>query len=137
MSVTLHGAVIVLSVFGLPHIQRDFQIEDVPMVVDLVTISNETNLLSQYVPDPKPKKGLQIQPNPKKDASKPVAPSAPLPKAEAVVAPLPQPAVKAEPRPKTEPKPVLKPEVKPRAPKRLAKAKPTGSPSRRTNLPRF
>ena len=28
MSVTLHGAVVVLSVFGLPHIQRDLQIEE-------------------------------------------------------------------------------------------------------------
>ena len=129
MSVTLHGAVVVLSVFGLPNIQRDLQIEDVPMVVDLVTISNETNLPSQPEPDP--------QPEPKKDAPKPVPlpapaakaqPPAPLPEPEAVVAPPLKPALKAKPKPKTEPNPLLKPEVKPQAPKRFATAKPRRKP---------
>ena len=128
MSVTLHGAIVVLSVFGLPHIQRDLQIEDVPMVVELVTISNETNLPSQLVPDPKPKIGPQIQPNPKKDALKLVPPPAPLPEPEPAIAPPLQPAVKAKPQTKTEPNPVLKPEVKPQAPKMFAKAKPTRKP---------
>ena len=94
MSVTLHGAVVVLSVFGLPHIQRDLQIEDVPMVVELVTISNETNLPSQLVPDPEP----QIQPDPKKDASKPVPPTTPAVKAQPP-APLPMPEAVAPPPP--------------------------------------
>ncbi len=135
MSVTLHGAIVVLSVLGLPHIQRDLQIEDVPMVVELVKISNETNLPSQLVPDPEP----PIQPDPKKDATKPVPqptpavktqPPAPLPEPEAVAAPPPQPALKPKPKPKpkSQPKPVLKPEVKPQAPKRFAKTKPTRKP---------
>ena len=134
MSVTLHGAV-VLSVFGLPHIHRDGQIEDVPMVVELVTISNETNLLSQLVPDPEP----QIQPDTKKDATKPgpaadtgseVAASCATTGAEGCGRPA-APASfesKPEPKPKSQPKPVLKPEAKPQAPKAFAKAKPTRKP---------
>ena len=135
MSVTLHGAVVVLSVFGLPHIQRDLQIEDVPMVVELVTISNETNFLSQSEPDPQPKTRLK----PKKDAPKPARPPAPavkaqpvapLPEPEAVVAPPPKQALKLKPKPKPKPKPkrVLKPKVKPQAPKRFATAKPRRKP---------
>ena len=129
MSVTLHGAVVVLSVVGLPNIQRHFQVEDVPMVVELVTISNETNLPSQTEPDPPPK--------PKKDARKPVPPPAPavnaqppapLQELEAVVAPPPKPALKAEPKTKTEPKRVFKSKVKPQAPKRFATAKPKRKP---------
>ncbi len=131
MSVTLHGAVVVLGVFGLPHIQRDLQIEDVPMVVELITISNETNFPSQPEPDLQPK----IQPEPKKEAHKLVPqPPAPLPEPEAVVAPPPKPALKAKPKakpkpkPKTEPKRVLKPEVKTQATKRFATAKPRRKP---------
>ena len=135
MSVTLHGAVVLLSVFGLPHIQRDLRIEDVPMVVELVTISNETNLPSQPVHDPKPKSEAEIQPKPKKNASKPVPlptpaeevlPPVPLPDPEAAGDPPPQPALKVKSKLKTEP--VLKPKVKPKAPKRFAKAKPTRKP---------
>ncbi len=137
MSVTLHGAVVLVSVFGLPHIQRDLRIEDVPMVVELVTISNETNLPSQPVHDPKHKSEPEIQPKPKKNASKPVppptpanevVPPVPLPDPEAAGNPPPQPALKVKSKLKTEPKPVLKPKVKPKAPKRFAKAKPTRKP---------
>ena len=123
MSVTLHGAVVVLSVFGLPHIQRVSQIEDVPMVVELVTISNQTNLPSQPEPDPKPK----AKPEPKKDASKPVPSSAPAVRTQPA-APTPEPDVVVASRPRPKPKRALKSEVRPQAPKRFATAKPKRKP---------
>ena len=129
MSVTLHGAVAVLSVFGLPHIHRDLQIEDVPMVVEMVTISNETNLPSQPEPDPQSK----AEPETKKNAPKRVPSAVPAVKTQPP-APTPEPnimvALPRKPAPKATPKPnpVRKPEVKSQAPKRFAKAKPRRKP---------
>ena len=53
----------------MPHIQRDLQIEDVPMVVELVTISNETNLPSATVLTPSPRSGPRSSPIQKKTRS--------------------------------------------------------------------
>ena len=129
MSVTLHGAVVLLSVFGLPHIQRDLRIEDVPMVVELVTISNETNLPSQPVHDPKPKSEAEIQPKPKKcvqtgpaaDTGGEVLPPVPLPDPEAAGDPPPQPALKVKSKLKTEP--VLKPKSPTKSTEKVCKGK--------------
>ena len=91
------------------------------MVVELVTISNETNLPSQ--PEPKPK----AQPESKKDAPKPVPPPAPSVK-PTPPAPMPGPDVVVAPPPKPKPSPMLKPEVKPQVPKRFVTAKPNRKP---------
>ena len=133
MSVAFHGVVVALSVWGLPHIQREAQIEEVPMVVELVTIANETNIPSR--PDSESQSSSEL----KKDAPKSVSksslqtrtqqPSSP-PEPDVVVAPPPKPLIKPKPEPKqkTEPKPVLKPALKPQAPSNLAKAKPRRKP---------
>jgi len=141
MSITLHAGLVVLSVFGLPHLQRDNMMQDVPMVVELVSISDETNLPSQPEPEPEPKKeepkpAPPPPPEPEVKKSPPPPPPPPPPAAEpepeVVVAPPPNAKPKPKAKPKTEPKkvekPKPKPKAKPKAPTKLAKLKPRRKP---------
>ena len=137
MSVTLHAGVVVLSLFGLPHIQRDNVTKDVPMVVELVSISTETNIPSQPqdAPEPKKEEPKPAPPPPELEVKKtpppPPPPPAPEPEPEVVLAPpppKPKPKVGPKPEPKKVEKPKPKPKAKPKAPTRLAKVKPRRKP---------
>ena len=55
MSLLLHVTVVLLSVIGLPYLQRSPAKENIPMVVELVSIGSETNLPVQPYQKPKPK----------------------------------------------------------------------------------
>ena len=44
MSMALHVLVFFVSLFGLPYIQLSPAMEELPMVVELVSIASETNL---------------------------------------------------------------------------------------------
>ena len=55
MSLVLHVTVVLLSVIGLPYLQRSPAKENIPMVVELVSIGSETNLPAQPYQKPKPK----------------------------------------------------------------------------------
>lgn len=126
MSVLLHLTIVLVSVLGLPYLQPTPAKEDIPMVVELMTIATKTNM-----------------PNPTVDKSKPLIPEPepPLPKVSKsktkeknepkiikvaknpIKKPMPEIAVKVN----------LKPKVKPKlaAPKKLAQV----SPARKPNPP--
>jgi len=143
-SVLLHIAVVVVSVVGLPHIRKPPPVDDVPMIVELVTIAEKTEL--PPAPEPKPEKKPEPKPEPKpveakkpepppppKEVKPPPPPPPPPPKPEPEVAavpppPPPKPEPKEKPKPKPEPKPEAKPEPKPKAPQKLAKLKPKRKP---------
>ncbi len=135
ISLLVHGVVVILSYFGIPMLRSDELIVEAPVIVELVDISEETNLPSAR-PDPKP----EPKPEPKKEpppppeppkakAEAPPPPPAPEPEPEPEAVALPvEPAPKPKPKPKPEPKPKPVVQPKPKAPKRLAKAKPKKKP---------
>ncbi len=134
-SVLLHVAVVVVSVYGFPHIRKPPPVEELPMIVELVTIADKTEL--PPAPEPKPEKKPEPKPEPKPkpvEAKKPEPPpppkevKAPPPSPPPPPPPKPEPKPKEKPKPKPEPKPEAKPEPKPKAPQKLAKLKPKRKP---------
>jgi outer membrane biosynthesis protein TonB len=126
-SAILHVVVIVLSVVGLPMISKPLVIEDKPVVVELVTISNETNIATRPKEEPKKQeepKPEPPKPEPKKVEAPPPSPPKPPPPQQAAVPPPPEPKAEPKPQPKVEePKPEPKPDPKPQAQAQKAKAK--------------
>lgn len=131
----LHIAVVVVSVYGFPHIRKPPPVEELPMIVELVTIADKTEL--PPAPEPKPEKKPEPKPEPKPkpvEAKKPEPPpppkevKAPPPSPPPPPPPKPEPKPKEKPKPKPEPKPEAKPEPKPKAPQKLAKLKPERKP---------
>ena len=120
----LHVAVIVLGVVGLPHIRKPPALPEVPLVVELVTIAEETNVPTRpKEPEPK-KEEPKPQPPPKAETPPQTPPKAEPQPEVAVVPPEPKPEPKkAEPK-KEEPKP----DPKPRPPEELARIKPVKKP---------
>lgn len=124
MSVVLHITIILVSVLGLPYIQRTPAMEEVPMVVDLVSIASKTEIPFQSVQKPKPK--LQ---KPKPKLSEPKQ-SLPIPKKSepklVVKQPKTEPTLKS--KVKSEPDVIDKPRIKPIVPKKLKKVTPRRKP---------
>jgi hypothetical protein len=132
-SALLHGLLIVLFVFGLPHFARDFTPTERVVTLEILPVSKQTNVKSSK---PKPKEVAQ-KPKPKKPEppkeiakAKPAPTPPPPPKPETVAkaepAPKPKETEKAEPAPK--PKAEEKPKEKEK-PKEVAKpAPPTPEP---------
>ena len=124
MSLALHMAVILVSVFGLPHIQRSPAMEEVPMVVELVSIASETNLptkpetkIEPQNYEAKPQQTATPEPTPKT--------AAPQPRPEQNQKPELKPRLELKPKPK----PLTKRKAKPVVPKRLAKVTPRRKPN--------
>lgn len=118
-----HTAVVVLGYFGLPILQKPINPLDSAMVVEIVTISETTNLPTQTQPPKPEQKKAEAPPEP----PKPTPPPAPTP----VVAPPPPPPPPAPPEPKPPAPPqqvvALPPEPKPE-PIPEPKAKPEPAP---------
>ncbi len=122
-SSVLHMAIILLAVFGLPHLTNPAPIIEEPIPVELATLADKSN-----VPQPTPKP--ELKPEPPKAAS-PLPPAPPLPpppRAEAppppppkpqqvaALPPPPEPAPEPLPTPQAEKKPEPKPEPQVQAP---------------------
>jgi len=128
VSFGLHVAVILAATFGLPNIWKPpVPVESPPLVVELVTLGDVTNVPTRPK-DPEPPKPEQAKPEPPKPEPKPVETPPPA-KSEP---PPPQPQAVAPPEPKPAPAPELKPEPKPepkpQAPAELNNTKPTKKP---------
>lgn len=128
-SVLFHAVVIVVGYFGVPYVQRDPVITDVPIMVEIVNVDEMTN-----APPPAPKPEKKPEPEAKKPPPKPPKkappkaspPPPPPPKNEEVAALPAEPEPKAKPKPK--PKQEAKPEPKPKPKPRLATVKPRRKP---------
>ena len=133
-SVALHVAVVILATVGLPSLLKPPAPEPVPLVVELVTISDVTNVPTKPR-EPEPKKEEPKPEPPKPEPPKPVetpppppTPTPPKPEPKAAEAPSPPPP---EPTPTPKPLPKAeepKPEPKPVAPQELANTKPAKKP---------
>ena len=128
MSLLLHVTVLLLSVIGLPYLQRTPAKENIPMVVELVSIGSETNLPAQPYQKPKPKikETKPSKPIAQKPESKELLKQK-RPESSSKILSEPQPIVK----PDLKPKPVAKPKRKLKrvAPKKLAKVTPRRKPT--------
>ena len=161
VSTTAHVVVVALVYFGLPHWLEPKDLEETPIVVELVTIADKTiaQQITPVVEAPKPDveppappptpvaQAAPPPPPPPPPAAAPEpAPPAPTPPAPAPVAePAPAPQVAlGEPPPAPTPKPLPppqatpKPEVKPAAPKQVqATPKPQAKPEPPKQTPAF
>ena len=127
MSLVLHVTVVLLSVIGLPYLQRTPAKENIPMVVELVSIASETNLPAQPIrePESKIKQANPPLPIPEKSETKVVLKQK-RPEPISKILPEPKPTVKRD----LNPKPVAKPKriLTPVASKKLAKITPRRKP---------
>ena len=121
-SVLFHAVVLTAGYYGMPSLRRLPPAMDAPIVVELVTVAEETN-----APPPEAKPEPKPEPKPAKAEPEPAKAEPPPPEPEvAAVPPPPEEQPKAKPAPKPKPKP--KPKAKPKAPPRLAKVKPRRKP---------
>ena len=139
-SILFHIVLVVAGYVGLPSFTDIEHSQDVPISVEIINVSDETNLPTKPKEDPKPEVA-KAEPKPK---PKPPAPP-PAPKGAVEQPPEPEPepepevekvaVVVPEPKPKKEAKP--KPEPKPEPKKTAAKKKraPTPIPPRRPAPP--
>lgn len=136
ISVVLHIVVVVAAYVGLPSFTDVAEMQDVPMTVEIVTVSDQTNLPTkpkEPAPEAKPApapppKPPSPPPAPQGAVEPPPAPPEPEPEpAPDAVAVLTQPEVKpkkeAKPKPKPEPEP-KKPEAKKLTPAPVPPKKP-------------
>ena len=129
-SVALHVAVVILATVGLPSLLKPPAPEPVPLVVELVTIADVTNVPTKPR-EPEPKKE---EPNPEPPKPEPATPVETPPPPPTPTPPKPEPkAAEAPPPPPPEPAPTPKPlpkaeEPKPVAPQELANTKPAKKP---------
>lgn len=127
-SFLLHGIIIAVVMFGLPSFVDKLPSEEHFVTVEVVNISDKTNLKPRSVkpkPKPQPKKNVQTKPKPSlpepnrkpKVTPKPKPEPAPVAKAKPVIKqkefPEPKPTTKPEPKKAPEPKKEEKPEPKP------------------------
>lgn len=139
-SLLFHGAVATVAYLGLPSSAPNLLIADVPIVVEIVHLAEETNAPP---PAPAPEERVEVEPaEPEPDPPPPEPPKAEVPPPpepepvpeEAALPPEPEPEPEPEtrpepepePDPKEEPAPVVEP--KPKPPERLAQAKPRHKP---------
>lgn len=122
-SVLFHAVVLTAGYYGMPSLRRLPPVIDAAIVVELVTVGEETNAPPpEAKPEPKPES--KPEPKPAKAEPEP-AKAEPPPPPEPEVAAVPPPP-EEQPKAKPEPKPKAKP--KPKAPPRLAKVKPRRKP---------
>ncbi|MFQ5763443.1 MAG: hypothetical protein ACE5GT_00800 [Rhodospirillales bacterium] len=124
-SVLFHVVVLAIGYFGLPYVQRDPVITDVPIMVEIVNVDEMTNA-PPPAPKPKKKPDQEAKKPPPKKAPPKASPPPPPPKKKVAALP-PEPAPKAKPKPKPKPKQEAKPEPNPKP--RLAAAKPRRKPT--------
>ena len=129
-SFLLHVSVATVAYFGLPHISRAPLPVEAPVMVEIVTVAEETNVPPpepETKPEPKKVEPPPPPPEPPKvAAAKPPPPAPPPePEPEPEVAAVPPPQT---PKPKPKPKPEAKPKPKPKAPGRLVRAQPKRKP---------
>lgn len=139
LSTLFHAVIIAVAHYGVPFLHRPPLILDMPIVVEVVTISDKTNAPPPEVPKETPKAKEPPPPpppppEPPKAVETPPPPPMPAPKPEpepevAAVPPPPEPKPQAKPLPKEEPKPTAppnladkKPKHKPKPPDRFASA---------------
>lgn len=128
-SVALHVAAVVVGVVGLPHISRLPDVETPPIVAELVTISDVTNVPTKPKdPEPPKEEPKAEPPKPPPPPQKTETPPPPPPKPEplpqvAAVPPEPKPEPKKEEPKKEEPKPRPPEETKMKAAKKPAPPK--------------
>lgn len=127
-SLLLHVVVFTVAYFGVPALDPDMLPAEAPVVVDIVTVAEKTNVPSAGA---KPKPTAKPKPKPKSEAERtpppplpPVRPEArpPEPAPESEVAKLVPP--KAKPTPVVRPEKAEKPTPKPKPPPKSAKPKP-------------
>jgi len=142
VSFALHAVAIVVAYVGLPHLFSTPEYIDTPIVVELVTIAEETRA-QKAVPKEKPKAKPKAPPKVKPE-HKPKAEPKPEPKPVKVAAvepeaapPPPPPTPKPQPKvkPKLEPKPVAKPKVKPKKPEPKKPVKTAAKPRWKPKAP--
>lgn len=129
-SVALHVAIVILATVGLPTLFKPPAPEPVPLVVELVTIADVTNVPTKPR-EPEPKKEEPKPEPPKPEPAKPVEAAPPPPPAP----PKSEPKAAAAPPPEPVPEPKApakveepKPEPKPKAPQELTNTKPAKKP---------
>ena len=151
VSSVFHIAIVVIAYFGLPFFQNDELLVEPPIIVELVTVDEETNL-PETPPQPEPKQQAKEEPKPEPKPEPepappppppppppapekaevpeqaPQTPPEPEPEPEIAAVPPPEPKPKKEVKKKPEPKPEPKPAPKPKAPDRLAQVKPKKKP---------
>ena len=145
-SIVLHALIVALGYFGLPLWQKPEVLEETPVFVELVEISEVRNA-PPPAPVVEPKKEPEKKPEPPKPVEEakpapapPPPPPEPKPEPEAVALPpepKPEPELKKEPEPepKPKPKPEAKPEPKPE-PKPVAKPEPPKAVAAQAQLPK-
>ncbi len=125
-SVLVHAAVMAIGFFGLPALRSEVIFAETPIIVELVTVTDETN---PSTPPPEKAKKEPDEPPPKKKPPKVKAsapePPPPPPEPEPEVAAVPPPP---EPKPKPKPKPKPEAKPKPKVPPRLANIRPKHKP---------
>ena len=115
-SVLFHTVVLTVGYYGMPALRRLPPVMDAPIVVELVTVAEETNAPppeAKPEPEPKPAKAEPPPPPPEPEVAAVPPPPEEQPKAK----PMPKPKPKAKPRPKAPPRLAnVKPRRKPRPP---------------------
>jgi outer membrane biosynthesis protein TonB len=134
-SAVFHAALALLIIFGLPIFNDPKQIEDQPIVLEMVQIAEKSNPRPNPTPVEAPRPTPQQEAKPAPTPPPPAPPPTPAPPQVAERAPTPTPAPKPpEPKPeiaKPEPVPAPKPEVKkPEPPKPEPKVAQTPPPKR-------
>lgn len=129
-SVALHVSVVILATVGLPSLFKPPAPEPVPLVVELVTIADVTNVPTKpREPEPKKEepKPEPVKPEPPKpvEAAPPPPPAPPKSEPKAAAAPPPEPVPEPKAPAKVE---EPKPEPKPKAPQELTNTKPAKKP---------
>ena len=142
-SVLFHVGLVIVAYVGLPTWHDPEPFQDIPMMVEIVTVSDATNLPTK-TKQPEPKKEV-AKAEPKPPPKPPAPPPAPQGSIQEPPAPepLPEPVekkvaviVNPEPKPKKEAKPKPKPKPKDK-PKKVASKKraPTPIPPRKPKAP--
>ena len=134
ISSLFHVGVIAVSYYGLPALRDNAPLVDTPVIVELVSVADITNV----APKPQPKatpappkaKPPPPPPTPKVVEAPPPPPEPELKEEVSALPPVPEPKVKPKPKPKPkiEAKPKPKVKAKPKAPVKLAKIKPRRKP---------
>lgn len=132
VSLVLHGVVFALAYVGVPAVRPDIPVVETPLIVDVVTVAEETNV-PPPAPEPEPEPEAKPPPPPPPAAEAPPPPPQPEPPPEpepevALPEPAPPPEPEPEPEAKPEPPPPPKAEPAPRPPAKLAEARPKRKP---------
>ncbi|MCW8916742.1 MAG: energy transducer TonB, partial [Magnetovibrio sp.] len=142
-SVMFHVVMAVAAYVGLPSFDNFDDAQDVPISVEIITVSDETNLPTKPK-EAEPKKTEVAKAEPKPPPKPPAPPPAPKGAVEQPPEPEPVPEpeeekvaviVNPEPKPKKEAKPKPEPKEKPKKVEAKKKRAPTPIPPRRPKAP--